>query len=786
MTTRPTRSASIPIGPRGASSHSPGGRNIESVISIPFAAAPRPRISSAQSIPRSTVDDHRGLGVSYGARGSSSTAIATSPPRPTARSMAFNSASGRHSYRASSTFEPRVIRAGGEVSHSVDAACLPSTSPVRPRRQSTTASGRGASTQRPIPGVAVPASQAPPVSFPRPSYLDHSVLRHLLQIDTPPTLPPSRKADPAHEHHVVSSPITATSDSDEESNVSPPRELRSAPLPVVPQNQILRLPTRWSDQFRHALLSVSGDGRDLTYHGASCSGDRDAAAARTDHPVPAACGIYYYEVEIISKGQKGHISIGFAGRDVRLSRLPGWEINSWGYHGDDGCSFAAEKTGTKYGPTFGTGDIIGCGVDFTSHRAFFTKNGALLGPVFDNIGKDIEIYPSIGLRHAGEAVRVNFGHESFKFDIDFHVLQKRNHIWSKILNTPLDSSLLQTCLVEQGTSTSALKVPLSEGQTKDVINKLVVTYLEHHGYVKTLRAFQKQRDIETQPPFPISSSPADADVDMVSPQDESSSSDTTERDMERRTRIVKSVIAGDIDTAIAETKAHHVSVLEAEEGLLLFKLRCRKFVELILEAAELKKKMRRIGTAGSHDDGVIEEMDGLHADGMDVDDEDVVSSPQSPNTTNGFGSAAIPVRGGGSGRRRTSMSPTDGEGSLGSPLAQYESTLHQAIAYGQTLSNDYKNDARLEVKQIFKRTFAIVAWEDPLTAGGVVSEVVGHDAKVALANELNRAILRSQGRPPIPLLETIYRQTSVFVSQLGLMGVGGATFADMQREFLDA
>lgn len=38
---------------------------------------------------------------------------------------------------------------------------------------------------------------------------------------------------------------------------------------------------------------------------------------------------------------------------MKFSRLPGWEPNSWGYHGDDGCSFAAEKNGTSYGPTYG-------------------------------------------------------------------------------------------------------------------------------------------------------------------------------------------------------------------------------------------------------------------------------------------------------------------------------------------------------------------------------------------------------------------------------------------------
>lgn len=38
--------------------------------------------------------------------------------------------------------------------------------------------------------------------------------------------------------------------------------------------------------------------------------------------------------------------------DVRLDRLPGWELNSWGYHGDDGSAFAGEREGEPFGPKF--------------------------------------------------------------------------------------------------------------------------------------------------------------------------------------------------------------------------------------------------------------------------------------------------------------------------------------------------------------------------------------------------------------------------------------------------
>jgi hypothetical protein len=327
MTTRPSRSASIPI-PRSASAVSPS-RNIESVISIPFATPGR-HPPSAQSIPQrhSIADDRRGASASYGAHGSSGSAIATSPIRSTSRSMTHTGAShGRGTPRTISTFEPRIVRATTDSSRGVDAACFPSssTSPSRTRRSSA-ANGRAASSQRPVSSQTISIPPPPPVSFTRPAYLEHSALRHMLQSELPPALPPSRKTDTSTlDNQRYSAAMSPPTDSDEDSNTSPPREFPLAqPLPPIPQDQILRLPTRWSDQFRHALLTVSGDGRDLSYHGsfysfsfshfvvnlfglqgASCSGDRDAAAARTIHPIPPACGIYYYEVDILSKGQKG-------------------------------------------------------------------------------------------------------------------------------------------------------------------------------------------------------------------------------------------------------------------------------------------------------------------------------------------------------------------------------------------------------------------------------------------------------------------------------------------------
>jgi Ran-binding protein 9/10 len=73
------------------------------------------------------------------------------------------------------------------------------------------------------------------------------------------------------------------------------------------------------------------------------------------------------------------VAIGFSGSKVSLDRLPGWEPDSWAYHGDDGKSYCCQIAGKNYGPQFTVGDTIGCGINFRTKTAFFTKNGVDLG-----------------------------------------------------------------------------------------------------------------------------------------------------------------------------------------------------------------------------------------------------------------------------------------------------------------------------------------------------------------------------------------------------------------------
>ncbi|KIJ21428.1 hypothetical protein PAXINDRAFT_164933 [Paxillus involutus ATCC 200175] len=567
MSNRPSRSSSIPV--RGTVPSSPA-RNIESVISIPFSTSPtqsRPRTAGQGWLPRnSTVHDHRATGIPHGVRGSST--VASSPPtRPTARSFTHSSVLFTPAGTAypNTAYEPRVIRADSARGSDVTCPQSSSVSPTRARRPSATGVRAPSAQRSSVAHIPTPATE--PVPFPRPAYLEHSALRHLLQTESPSLLPP-RKAEPTvvRVDYTIGRRVqrSPSYDSDED-DMSPPREVRkSTPPPVTTSSPTLLLPTRWSDEYRSPHLTVCSDGRELIYQGTTGGSDKDVAPARTAVPVPPACGIFYYEVEITSKASKKCVH--FIGQDVKMSRLPGWEKNSWGYHGDNGTICSGDKNGTSFGSTFGVGDIIGCGVDFTQNKVFYTKNGALLGTVFDNVGKDCDIFPAVGLCHPNESIHANFGQDPFKYDIEDHVLQQRNQTWANIQSTPLKW-------------------------------------------------------------------PAD------------------------------------------------------------------KFHERSTDA--------------------------------------LVSS-----------------------------------------------TLEKAVAYGQELESDYKN--RPEIRAIFKRTSVIMAYDDPLGAGGDAAEVAGQAARVALATELNQAILQSQGRPAQPLLDRLYRQAAVCLTQLALMGNGAAAFADMPKEFLDA
>ena len=63
----------------------------------------------------------------------------------------------------------------------------------------------------------------------------------------------------------------------------------------------------------------------------------------------------------------------------------GKEDDSWGYHGDKGNTFHSSRFGRTYGPSFTTGDTIGCCLNFICKIVFYTKNGVHLGNYYFNL-----------------------------------------------------------------------------------------------------------------------------------------------------------------------------------------------------------------------------------------------------------------------------------------------------------------------------------------------------------------------------------------------------------------
>ncbi|XP_065423603.1 ran-binding protein 10 isoform X3 [Chrysemys picta bellii] len=234
------------------------------------------------------------------------------------------------------------------------------------------------------------------------------------------------------------------------------------------------LPRSWSPKDKYNYIGLSQGNLRVHYKGHG-KNHKDAASVRATHPIPAACGIYYFEVKIVSKGRDGYMGIGLSAQGVNMNRLPGWDKHSYGYHGDDGHSFCSSGTGQPYGPTFTTGDVIGCCVNLINNTCFYTKNGHSLGIAFTDLPSNL--YPTVGLQTPGEIVDANFGQQPFVFDIEDYMREWRAKIQGTIKRFPIGDRL---------------------GEWQAMLQNMVSSYLVHHGYCATATAFARVTETTIQ------------------------------------------------------------------------------------------------------------------------------------------------------------------------------------------------------------------------------------------------------------------------------------------------
>ncbi|KJZ76329.1 hypothetical protein HIM_04411 [Hirsutella minnesotensis 3608] len=477
------------------------------------------------------------------------------------------------------------------------------------------------------------------------------------------------------------------------------------------EGYVAPLPTRWSKPDMLNGIDLLPDDLSVKYIGPkNHERDHEASAARADHYMPPQCGLYYFEVQILhSKRDDTTIAIGFSTKAASLSRPVGWEPESWGYHGDDGRSFAGQNIGRVYGPTFNAGDVIGCGVNFRDHTGFFTKNGVKLGVAFHDVVRS-KLYPTVSLKKPGEHILVNFGQMPFVYNIDDMMREQREKVQR-------DIEMADTSRLEPGMSET------------DLIQTLVLQFLQHDGYVETARAFAE--DMKTQKQA-LNLDP-NAKVDGVNIKDE--------EDANNRQRIRRAILEGDIDRGLKYTNAYYPQVLQDHEDVF-FKLRCRKFIEMVRKAAQMRaagesKKSNGHGQYPASQD-------------MDVD-------------LNGSGDMTW-----------DETMDTDGTEQLSELMALEQNMLE----YGQALEAQYANDPRKEVSSALGEIWALVAYSNPLKEPQV-SHLLDKKGRAVVAEELNSAILSSLGKSSRASLEKVYAQTSVLLEDLRRDGGPGA-FVSLQ------
>eukprot|EP01035_Chromulina_nebulosa_P033188 gene33188-44432_t len=161
-------------------------------------------------------------------------------------------------------------------------------------------------------------------------------------------------------------------------------------------------------------------------------------AYSTKNSPPQICfelrSVFYYEIQILPNKESSMsillaavpartdcVAVGLATKFfLKDRRFPGWDNESYGYHGDDGAIFhgRGRQLGT-YGPKFGVHDTVGCGLNYNNMSIFFTLNGKYLGTAFQDIKfnkPNVDLYPTVGI-DAPCTVQFNYGKTPFRFDL---------------------------------------------------------------------------------------------------------------------------------------------------------------------------------------------------------------------------------------------------------------------------------------------------------------------------------------------------------------------------------
>ena len=406
-----------------------------------------------------------------------------------------------------------------------------------------------------------------------------------------------------------------------------------------------KLPCSMNPEDRSNRIEVDSEGLVVKYVGPGRS-DSDAASIRSTLPVPPQVGIYYFEVQVNNRGKDGYIAVGYAIKSASLGRLTGWEPGTIGYHADDGNLYRGAGTGTSFGPSYSTNDIVGCGINFIEKSFFFTKNGILIGEIGNLKDKfHLPFFPSVGCRTAGEILSVNFV-DKFLFDIDNYVRRKlKDHF------------------------------EYPEGLNE---YNLILSYLIHCGYKNTATAFLK----ETQ---------------NNEAQDQNKLENSFKNAQNRRS-IIEAIKNGKMQELSESLKRIFPSFL-MENISIAFKLECLNFIELI--------------------------------------------------------------------RKYESHVDNECDGSIKEVVHKEDNLLLEILENGKRLTEQFPPEIISSNSNLLQDTLALLAYSSPSTSP--VSYLLQKSFKSTLADEIDLALLKHEGKSPISPLHQILKQSQVVMDELQYM-----------------
>uniref|UniRef100_A0A8C4VI89 RAN binding protein 9 n=1 Tax=Gopherus evgoodei TaxID=1825980 RepID=A0A8C4VI89_9SAUR len=506
------------------------------------------------------------------------------------------------------------------------------------------------------------------------------------------------------------------------------------------------LPRSWSPKDKFSYIGLSQNNLRVHYKGHGKT-PKDAASVRATHPIPAACGIYYFEVKIVSKGRDGYMGIGLSAQGVNMNRLPGWDKHSYGYHGDDGHSFCSSGTGQPYGPTFTTGDVIGCCVNLINNTCFYTKNGHSLGIAFTDLPPNL--YPTVGLQTPGEVVDANFGQHPFVFDIEDYMREWRTKIQAQIDRFPIGDR---------------------EGEWQTMIQKMVSSYLVHHGYCATAEAFARSTDQTVL-------------EELAS--------------IKNRQRIQKLVLAGRMGEAIETTQQLYPSLLERNPNLL-FALKVRQFIEMVNGT---DSEVRCLGghSPKSQDSYPVSPRSfsspsmspshgmNIHSLAVSKGSSTHFSDMETDHYSNGVAETSSNGFLNGSSKHDHEMEECDTEMGLHQLRRQLcggsQAAIERMIHFGrelQAMSEQLRRECGKNTtnKKMLKDAFSLLAYSDPWSSP--VGNQLDPIQREPVCSVLNSAILETHNLPKQPPLALAVGQASQCLGLMARSGIGSCAFATVE------